>query len=66
MARHPSITADRLMEAVQREMFGTENPGFCTACGEEQEGCEPDARNYECDNCGAHKVSSPHVLLGII
>ena len=30
--------------------------GYCLACGEEQSGCEPDARNYECESCGEHKV----------
>lgn len=32
------------------------NPGICLSCGEEQDGCEPDARNYECESCGAYKV----------
>ena len=31
---HPSITAERVMDAVREEMFGTDNPGFCLACGE--------------------------------
>lgn len=31
--------------------------GICFACGEWQEGgVEPDARNYECGNCGLPKV----------
>ena len=29
--------------------------GFCLACGNEQR-AEPDARRYQCDACGAHKV----------
>lgn len=56
MKMHPSITLDRVNDAVEREMFGTDNPGFCLACGEEQEGCEPDARRYVCESCGAHEV----------
>lgn len=40
-----------LLAAVESEMFGMENPGFCTACGEEAEGCEPDARDYTCESC---------------
>ena len=48
MKMHESITEDMLMDAVQREMFGTDNPGFCVACGEEADGCEPDASEYEC------------------
>jgi hypothetical protein len=53
---HPSITVERVMEAAQREMFGLDNPGFCLICGEEAEGCEPDARNYKCESCGAEQV----------
>ena len=30
--------------------------GFCTACGNYQEGCEPDAQGYECEECGEPKV----------
>lgn len=30
--------------------------GFCIACGEFAYGCEPDARQYECESCGARKV----------
>ena len=50
------ITRKRVENAVRREMFGTDNPGFCLSCGEEQEGCEPDARDYECNSCGKRKV----------
>jgi hypothetical protein len=41
-----------LVEAVESEMFGVENPGFCLACGEENTGVEPDARGYTCEWCG--------------
>jgi len=60
---HPSITSERVCEAVEREMTGLDNPGFCIACGEEADGCEPDARNYECECCGAHKVFGASELL---
>ena len=30
--------------------------GFCLACGETQDGVEPDARRYTCEACGAPKV----------
>lgn len=32
------------------------NEGFCICCGNIQDGCEPDARNYECDECGRKAV----------
>jgi len=63
MKMHESITEDMLMDAVQREMFGTDNPGFCVACGEEADGCEPDASEYECEFCGAHEVYGAAELL---
>jgi hypothetical protein len=53
---HGSITADRVQELADSEMFGLDNPGLCLKCGEEAEGCEPDARNYRCDGCGSRQV----------
>lgn len=60
---HKSITLERLMEACERQTNGLDNPGFCKACGEEQEGCEPDARNYECESCGELAVFGAQELL---
>jgi hypothetical protein len=34
-----------------------ENDGLCLACGEwTSGGCEPDARNYQCEACDARAV----------
>jgi len=30
--------------------------GWCLACGDTQSNCEPDARCYTCEQCGAEKV----------
>ena len=59
----PTIDPERLIEAVQEQMFGDSNTGFCIACGEERDGCEPDARNYPCESCGEHKVYGASELL---
>ena len=56
MPLHKSITPDRLMEAIVRRNRTLDNPGFCIDCGEESNSCEPDAREYECDDCGKRKV----------
>ena len=56
MKMHHTLTTDRIMEACQRYDESLDNPGFCVACGEEAEGCEPDARGYECESCGERKV----------
>ena len=60
------IDPDELLEAVESQMFGTENPGFCIECGERREGCEPDAKNYPCESCGEKEVygASELVLMG--
>lgn len=45
--------AIELVEEMQTNCYST---GLCHACGSEQVGCEPDARNYECENCGESQV----------
>jgi Zn finger protein HypA/HybF involved in hydrogenase expression len=62
MAIHNSITGERVTEMVERD----DNEGICTACGEDASGVEPDARNYECETCGAHKVFGAEELLFVI
>ena len=47
---------DRIVELVHENSEGLSNWGICGSCGHEQEGCEPDARNYECDSCGKNTV----------
>lgn len=63
MKMHKSITAERVCEAVERRMTTLDNPGFCIACGEEGDGCEPDAREYKCEFCGKPKVYGADELL---
>mgnify|MGYP003627294198 FL=1 len=45
-------TTEQILEAVQDD----DNSGFCLACGAQAYGVEPDARRYECEECGARKV----------
>jgi hypothetical protein len=63
MKLHPSLTPDRIMEACERGMTTLDNPGFCIACGEEAEGCEPDARQCRCESCGERKVYGAEWLM---
>lgn len=63
MKMHKSITSDRIESAVESSMFGLKNPGFCVACGADADGCEPDARNYKCEECGARQVFGAEELL---
>jgi hypothetical protein len=60
---HSCVTLERIMDAVERRETSLDNPGFCIACGEEQDGCEPDARGYLCESCGKHKVYGAEELL---
>ncbi len=59
MKMHESVTADRIIAAVEAD----DNLGFCVACGAEASGVEPDAREYECDCCGERAVYGAEELL---
>jgi len=56
-------TLEEVIAAVEDSMTSLDNPGFCKACGEYQDGCEPDARNYECESCGENEVFGAEELL---
>ena len=53
------VSLDQIMDAVESDS----NTGFCRTCGNEQDGCEPDARNYKCEACGAAEVFGAAELL---
>ncbi len=59
MKIHASVTVDRVVEAVQADEY----LGFCVKCGEDQEGCEPDARKYDCHECGEQSEYGAEELL---
>jgi hypothetical protein len=63
LRRHHSVTAERIIDAVERRMHTLDNPGFCVACGHEQDGCEPDMRRGICEACGAAGVYGAEELL---
>jgi hypothetical protein len=66
MPLHPSITHDILLAAIKRQMFGTENPGFCIDCGAYHDSCEPDAREYRCSQCGKLAVYGAEEILFLL
>ena len=53
------IDPDELLEACESDEY----IGFCIKCGSDRESCEPDARKYECYNCGMHAVYGAEELL---
>ena len=66
MKLHESITLTRILEACDRYQTTLDNPGICVFCGEEQDGCEPDARKYKCENCGENGVYGAEELLMMV
>lgn len=58
----PKVTLDQIMEAAE----SGEYMGFCLACGAEAYGVEPDARRYECEECGKEKVYGAEELLMMV
>jgi hypothetical protein len=63
---HPSVTAERVAEAVERELTTLDNPGFCLARGAEADSCEPDAQQYLCESCGKTAVyGAAEILIAI-
>jgi len=55
----PGPTADQIIEALENDEYA----GFCMVCGAEHDGIEPDARNYECEECGSLEVFGAEELL---
>jgi tRNA(Ile2) C34 agmatinyltransferase TiaS len=54
-----NIDIEEVLEVAQND----ENVGFCLACGHSQDGCEPDAQGYKCEDCGERKVMGAELIL---
>jgi hypothetical protein len=63
---HPSITPERIIDALERGIMVLDNPGFCLHCGTDADRCEPDARHYKCDSCGFLAVFGAEEVLVMI
>ena len=53
------IGIDRIIEAIELDNL----TGFCTTCGADFTGYEPDARACECEVCGQMSVYGAEELL---
>jgi predicted RNA-binding Zn-ribbon protein involved in translation (DUF1610 family) len=53
------VSIERVMEAIENGEYA----GFCLACGAQAYRVEPDARKYQCYECGKHKVYGAKELL---
>ena len=57
--RKAKLSLKRIIAAIEEDNY----IGFCRACGAEHDGCEPDARNYLCNECGKREVFGAEELL---
>lgn len=58
----PDLTMDQIIEAVEAD----DSIGFCIYCGAETSGVEPDARDYECENCERQGVYGAEELMMMV
>jgi hypothetical protein len=54
---------DEILEAVEDSRTTLSSPGFCTSCGAEAYGVEPDARGYKCEECNVRAVYGAEELI---
>lgn len=57
--RTPVISQRRIIAAIESGDY----VGFCTDCGADQSGVEPDAEGYTCQSCGKPSVQGAENLL---
>lgn len=57
------MTAHISTEQVMAAVMADDGTGICTACGSEQHGCEPDAEQLTCQDCGQPAVYGAEQLL---
>jgi hypothetical protein len=58
-----------MMFSLEQIEDGMENYlGFCIQCGAERDYCEPDARNYDCEDCGENAVFGAEelIIMGLV
>jgi len=58
-----SRSAPLTLTEAQYLQLGDDYIGVCRSCRNEQGGCEPDARDYPCSDCGAMDVYGTEELL---
>lgn len=58
-----NLTLDEVMNACKDRDESLDNSGFCLACGERADNCEPDASEYKCHSCGKYEVYGAEQIL---
>ncbi len=59
MAVNEAELLNRAIEAIEED----DNLGFCLECGAEHYYIEPDAQDYECEDCGKNAVYGAEEIL---
>jgi hypothetical protein len=59
-------TNEQILGIIEENNSTGSNLGICLSCGNQQDGCEPDARNYECESCGTRQVFGAEEALMMI
>ena len=54
-----TLNVDDVLDAAQNEDY----IGFCVACGEERDSCDPDTEGCHCDACGEWAVYGAETLI---
>ena len=62
-ARDAMKTKKFTLEDIVDAIESGDSSGFCTKCGAEATGVEPDAKRYLCEDCGEHAVFGAEELL---
>ena len=50
------MNKDELLDMAMAACEVADDIGYCIKCGAEHYGIEPDARTYECEECGKNTV----------
>ena len=51
------------LNTLEQAILADNHLGFCLECGEESDGCEPDAREYKCHSCNEYRVFGAEEIL---
>ena len=59
----PFVHAEVTFEEIQAATVEDASPGFCIGCGMRTDGVEPDAAQYNCEDCGGNTVYGAEELV---
>lgn len=57
------MNKDELLDMAMEACEADDQIGYCIKCGAEHYGIEPDARKYECEECGKNTVCAAQEIV---